>query len=110
MLSEYRQRFSDFHTEFHREEFLFRSGRKQDLETASIRSEYSDLFKSSAIADLRSILKEISQHRETERRSVNRLIAFAVEGALLSRAKEISDEIESYESNTRIDWQGRELP
>ncbi len=29
MLSEYRQRFSDFHTELHREDFLFRAGRNE---------------------------------------------------------------------------------
>jgi hypothetical protein len=105
MLSEYRQRFSDFHTRLQRDDYLFRSGRKRDRECASVRSEYSDLFKPSAIAELRAKLEETSKHRETERRSIVRLIAYAEEGALRARVREISCEIESYESNVRIDWQ-----
>jgi transcriptional regulator with XRE-family HTH domain len=110
MLSEYRQRFSDFHTELHREDYLFRSGHKQGREIARIRSEYSDLFKPSTVAELGAKLEETSEQRETERSSVKRLIAFAVEGALLARAQEVSGEIEAYEANALIDWQGRKVP
>jgi hypothetical protein len=110
MLSEYRQRFSDFHTELHREDYLFRSGHKQSCEIARIRGEYSDLFKSSAIAELRAKLEETSEQRETENASVKRLIAFAVEGALIARAQEVSDEIEDYEAYALIDWQGQKVP
>ena len=108
MLSEYRQRFGDFHTELHREDYLFRSGHKQSREIARIRGEHSDLFKSSAIAELRAKLEETPEQRETERTSVKRLIAFAVEGALSARAQEVSNEIENYEANALIDWQGRQ--
>ncbi len=38
------------------------------------------------------------------------MITFAVEGALIARASEISDEIENYESNARIDWLGQSAP
>ena len=110
MLSEYRQRFGDFHTELHREDYLFRSGHKQGREIARIRSEYSDLFKPSSVAELRAKLEDTSQHRETERTSVKRLIAFAVEGFLLARAQEVSHEIEDYEANALIDWQGQKVP
>jgi transcriptional regulator with XRE-family HTH domain len=97
MLSEYRQRFGDFHTELHREDYLYRSGHKRNRETSHIRGEYSDLFRPTAIADLRAKLEETSEQRETERTSVRRLIAFASEGALMARAQEISDEIENYD-------------
>src|SRR5215475_12468420 len=110
MLSEFRQRFGDFHTELHREDYLFRSGHKQGREIARIRGEYGDLFKPSAIAELRAKLEETSEHRETDRTSVKRLIAFAVEGSLQSRAQEVSDEIEDYEANALIDWQGGKVP
>jgi hypothetical protein len=110
MLSEYRQRFGDFHTELHREDYLFRSGHERSREVARIRDEHSDLFKSSAIAELRAKLEETSEHRETERASVKRLIAFAVEGALSARAQEITDEIENYEADALVDWQGRRVP
>jgi hypothetical protein len=110
MLSEYRQRFNDFHTELYREDYLFRSGHKQGREIARIRSEYSDLFKPSVIAELQAILKEIPERRETEWTSVNRLIAFAVEGYQSALAQEVSDEIEDYEANAIIDWQGQKVP
>jgi hypothetical protein len=110
MLSEYRQRFGEFHTELHREDYLFRSGQKHGREIARIRSEYSDLFKPSAIAELRAKLEETSEQRETERTSLKRLIAFAVEGCLQSRAREISYEIEDYEANALVDWRERKVP
>jgi hypothetical protein len=109
MLSEYRQHFGDFHTELHREDYLFRSGQKRGREIARIRGEYSDLFEPSAVAELRAKLKEISEQRETERAGVRQLIAFAVEGSLQSRAQEVSDEIEDYEANALIDWQGQKI-
>ncbi|HEU0174400.1 MAG TPA: hypothetical protein VFV58_09060 [Blastocatellia bacterium] len=109
MLSEYRQRFSDFHTELHREGYLFRSGHKQSREISRIRSEYSDLFKPSTIAELRAKLEETSVRGETERTSVRRLISFAVEGSLLARAQEVASEIEDYEANALIDWQGQKI-
>ncbi|HKQ89569.1 MAG TPA: hypothetical protein VJZ77_02720 [Blastocatellia bacterium] len=110
MLSEYRQRFGDFHTELHREDYLFRSGHERSREIARIRGEHSDLFKSSTIAELRAKLEETPEHRETERASVKRLIAFAVEGALSARAQEVSDEIENYEADALVDWHGRGVP
>jgi hypothetical protein len=110
MLSEYRQRFGDFHTELNREDYLFRSGHEQSRADGRIRGEHSDLFKSSAIAELRAKLEETPEHRETERASVKRLIAFAVEGALSARAQEVSNEIENYEADALVDWQGRRIP
>jgi hypothetical protein len=109
MLSEYRQRFSDFHTRLYREEFLFRAGRKEKREMAHIRSEYSDLFDSAVISDLRAKLEETSRFLETEAVSIRRLIAFATEGNLNLRARELFDEIERHESTARIDWQGTEI-
>src|SRR5215471_16484164 len=108
MLSEYRQRFGDFHTEFYREDYIFRSGHEQGCEITRIRDEYSDLFKPSAITELRAKLEETSEHRETDRSSLKRLIAFAVEGYLQSRAQEVSDEIEDYEANALIDWHSQQ--
>ena len=109
MLSEYRQRFSDFQTSLHREDYLFRSGRKPRRETAHVRSEYSDLFTLSAISDLRATLEETSEYLETERTSVRQLIAFAAEGNISARVSEISDELEIYEAGARIDWQGQKV-
>ena len=98
MLSEYRQRFGQFHADLHREEYFFRSGRKRDCETAYIFSEYSDLFRLSAVEELRARLEETSEYRETETGSIRRLIAFALENHLAVQVREISAEIEDYES------------
>jgi hypothetical protein len=99
MLSEYRQRFGQFHTDLHRESYLFRSGRKTYNESTHIFSDYSDLFRLSTVEELRAKLEETSEYRETERTSIRRLIAFALENHLLAQVREISTEIEEYEAN-----------
>jgi len=109
MLSEYRQRFGQFHTDLHREEYLFRSGRKAACDSAYIFSEYSDLFRLSVVEELRAKLAGTSEHRETETTSIRRLIAFALENNLAARARDVSAEIERYETNARIDWGGQQI-
>jgi hypothetical protein len=109
MLSDYRQRFSDYHSELNREDYLLRSGRKDRRETARIFSEYSDLFGSSVADELRAALKATPDLRATEQASIRRLIAFALEGSLAAAAREISNEIEEYESAARIAWDDREV-
>lgn len=101
MLSEYRQRFGQFHTDLYREAYLFRSGRKTCDETAHIFSDYSDLFRLSTVEELRAKLEETSEYRESERTSIRRLIAFALENHLLAQVREISAEIENYEARAR---------
>mgnify|MGYP000004545710 CR=1 FL=1 len=106
MLNDYRQRFGEFQTAIHREEYLFRSGRKAACDKHYFYREYSDLFQLSALAELRTRLAETSAYRETERQSIQRLIAFACEGHLQTRVRELSDEIEAYEAASRITWEG----
>lgn len=107
MLSEYRQHFGELHAELHRDDFLFRSGRKPRRETASILREYSDLFQKAD--ELRQAHEETSTHRVTERASIRRLIAFALEGRVASRARELANETEQYELHARLDWDERKL-
>ncbi|MEO6725714.1 MAG: hypothetical protein ABIU20_01620, partial [Blastocatellia bacterium] len=109
MLSEYRQRFSQFQTDLHREEYLFRSGRKTICETAYIYSEYLDLFRLSAVEELRAKLSETAEYRETEARSIRRLIAFALENHLAMRARDVSAEVERYETNAQITLSGEQV-
>ncbi len=107
MLSEYRQRFGELHTELHREDYLFRSGWKPRRETGAILREYSDLFEKAD--ELRRAHEETSAHRATERASIRRLIAFAQEGHITSQVREFTDEIEQYELRARLDWNERKL-
>ena len=109
MLSEYRQRFSQFQTDLHREEYLFRSGRKTTCETEYVYSEYRDLFRLSAVEELRAKLSDTAEYRETEVQSIRRLIAFALENHLAMRARDVSAEIEHYEANARISWAGEQI-
>src|SRR5262249_9466162 len=109
MLSEYRQRLGEFHTDFNREDYLVRSGQKSKRETVYILSEYRDLFTTTNIEELRSALSALPAYRETEGSSIRRLIGFAVEGALAAKVKELSEEIEQYDSSARIDWGGEKI-
>jgi hypothetical protein len=109
MLSEYRQRYSTYHSEINREEYLYRSGRKERRETAHITGEYSDLFTLSAAQELGQLLAGVAEYRETERASIKRLIAFARTGNLAARAREVTEESERFETSALIDWDGRKI-
>lgn len=109
MLSEYRERFGSYHSEMNREDFLYRSGRKEKCETALIRSEYSDLFTISAVRELKESLKDLADYRETERAGIKRLIAFAIGGHVAALVREVSVEIAAVESAARIDWDGQKI-
>jgi hypothetical protein len=106
MQSEYRQRYGEYHSDINREEYLYRSGRKEKLETAQITGEYSDLFRLSAIKELEELLKGVAEYRETERASIKRLISFAVTGNIAARIREVTEEIERIEAASQIDWDG----
>ncbi|MDX2043134.1 MAG: hypothetical protein SF097_18080 [Acidobacteriota bacterium] len=109
MLSDYRQRFSEYHSELHREDFLFRSGRQTSRDVSHIHSEYSDLFRLSTVEELRAKFNDVSESRKTERAAIGRLIAFALEGNLLARVREVSSEIAEYEAASKIDWEGERI-
>jgi hypothetical protein len=109
MLSEYRQRYSTYHSEINREDYLYRSGRKERRETAHITREYSDLFTLSVAQELGQLLEGVAQYRETERASIKRLIAFARSGDLAARAREVTAEIERFETSALIDWDGQKI-
>ncbi|MEP7343504.1 MAG: hypothetical protein ABI977_37640, partial [Acidobacteriota bacterium] len=98
-----------FHSDLFREEYLFRSGRKAIHEATHVFSEYSDLFRLSAVDELRAKLKETAEYRETETKSIRRLIAFALENNLVARARAVSDEIEYYEAEAQITWDGERI-
>lgn len=104
MLSNYRQHFAEYHSDLQREDYLFRSGRSHSRDLSHIYSEYSDLFRLSTVDELRAKLEDTAGYRKTERTSIQRLIAFALEGNLAARVQDISSEIESYEAAAKIDW------
>lgn len=109
MLSDYRQRFGEYHSELHREDFLFRAGRRTSRDVAHIHSEYSDLFRLSTVEELRAKFNDVSESRKTERAAIGRLIAFALEGNLTARVRDVSEEIADYEAASKIEWNGEKL-
>ncbi len=109
MLSDYRQRFGEYHSELAREDYLYRSGQSARRDIAHIFSEYSDLFRLSVVEELRAKLNDVSESRQTERKSIRALIAFALEGNLTARARDVSEEIEDYQSASKVSWDGQQI-
>lgn len=109
MLDEYRRDYTDFNTACLREQYLFHSGQKAGLEIAHIYDRYSDLFSLDSITRLKQNLKDTPEHFETERASLNRLLAFAVEQFLENSIKELTESISEYEAAAAIELMGREM-
>ncbi|MBI1763253.1 MAG: hypothetical protein HYR56_17655 [Acidobacteria bacterium] len=109
MLDEYRQRFRAFHTHWQREQFLFRAGRKTRAEWVHLYQENSDLFSTSALAELQAQHAEVAAYRVTERQAIERLLAFARSGQIASRSLELTEELVAYEARPTIQWNGESL-
>lgn len=109
MLEEYRNDFAAFHAALTRQYYLYLAGLKDRLELSAIYDRYSDLFTKDAIARLRRELEETSEHFETERAALRRMMAFAAEKFLEDSATRLTEEISSYESASTIEWQGHSL-
>jgi hypothetical protein len=109
MLDEYRREYTDFNAACLREQYLFHSGKKPGLEIAPIYDRYSDLFSLDSISRLKQSLKDTPEHFETERASLNRLLAFAVEQFLENSAKELTESISDYETAAAIESKGRKM-
>ena len=109
MLDEYRREYTDFNTACLREQYLFHSGQKSGLEIAPIYDRYSDLFSFDSITRLKKSLEDTPEHFQTERASLNRLLAFAVEQFLENSVKELTESISAYEVATAIELNGREM-
>ena len=101
MLSEYRQRFIDYQTEINREEYLFRSGRKELWEGPQLFREFSDLFRLQTVDELRTRSEEAPA--KTDATSIKRLISFALEGNVLARVREIDEQIEAGDEDLRAE-------
>lgn len=109
ILDAYRDRLALFNEEIHREHYLYFSGQKEDLALTRIYNEYADLFTLDAIKDLKKIYSDISPLFFSQRSSVKKLIAFAVDNYLQTRTKELSEKIDETESKAKVRWDGREI-
>lgn len=109
MLETYRREYAEFNSQWGREYYLVLSGQKATLELMRIYERYSDLFTQDAISRLKQLLDEASPDFETNRVSINHLLNFATDQFLENAAKVLTEEISRYESQSRIEWQGREI-
>lgn len=109
MLSEYRQRFRQYHARLSLEDYLFRTGARTSSEKRHIEVEYTDLFGAGAVEGLREALNGTAGFLETERKGIGRLIGFAIEGRVLAGAGEVSGEIDEYLGRAAVEWEGRRL-
>jgi len=109
MLEEYKSDFVTFHSALTRAYYLNLAGLKDELELAPIYERFSDLFTRDAIESIRRRLDETSEHFETERAALGRMLAFSIERFLADSAKQFTQEISSYESASTIEWKGRKI-
>lgn len=110
MLEHYRQEFTDFNISLNHTKYLYLSGQKVTFPIKEIYNRYSDLFSLDAISSLKKILSEITDHYQTNRKSINQLINFASEGYLNLKVKHLTEEILMAESRLNIEWEEQKIP
>ncbi len=96
MLSEYRQRFSEYHIAVMRDRCRVILGRQRRSEEAALFNENRDLFAPAVIDDLRCRLEATPADRQADHAGVRRLLAFAADGFVIDRLREIDAEIDRY--------------
>ncbi len=94
-----------FLTEIEREFYLVGSGRKEQLEIASIFDRYPDLFSHQTVE---ARLRERAQAAEPV--AARYLATFAADGYMENTVKAISEEITNRELAATVEWDGEELP
>ena len=109
MLDQYRRDFAEFNVACAREQYLFQSGQKNTLEIAPIYERYGHLFDRDLVDGLKRELSESSSDYESERLSIRRFFAFAVEQFLEDSVKLLTEEIGEYEATATLEWMGREI-
>ena len=103
-LTEYRQRFSDYHAILNRDAYLFLAGRKAQRETQALAADYSDLFTSAALTALQQELAAAT--RSLDRAGLQVLLAAATHEHLNFRMRPLTTEIAAYEAHATIRWEG----
>ena len=98
-IEEYRVRLERFTELLNREHYLHYSGQKEKLETAGLYSEYSDLFSLDTIHEIRAALEDVAPSFDSRKRSLQKLLGFALDQHLEQSCNLLTEEIAEYESN-----------
>ncbi len=108
-IEEYRARLEEFTGFLNGEYFLHYSGQKESLETAGFYSEYSDLFSLDTIREIQNKIENVSPSFGSRRKSLNKLLGFAVEQHLEQSCNPLTEQIAEFESKSTVIWDGRKL-
>ena len=108
-ISEYRAQFASFNSSLELTRHKYHLGLTSELNSFQIYDRYSDLFSSTAIADLRSCLEQTPGDFETERSGLQRLLSAALLRQVEWQARETTKELAYCESSGRIEWRGEKF-
>ena len=106
----YRTRLEEFEQNLNRELYRFYSGRKTRLEVHSVYSDYSDLFSIDSIQEVKSELKDPAESLTARRKSCRKIAGFLTDQHLDHRTAQLTQEIEHFEAEQTVPWEGGEIP
>jgi hypothetical protein len=109
-VSDYRRDYAAYCSALELAHYQHRAGFERELNLEPIYDRYGDLFTRDAIDDLERAYRETPEHRETERASLNKLIAAARVAYLDARARELTDELARCTSSTFVEWNDESVP
>jgi hypothetical protein len=108
-ISDYRDQFASFNSALQLARYARHVGERAELERDEIYDRYSDLFSQSTIADLKSRFDETPAGYETERSGLLKLLEAAQIADIEWQASEVTGELASCESASRVEWNGEEI-
>jgi hypothetical protein len=109
-VSDYRSDYAAYCSALELAYYQHRAGFERELNLEPIYDRYGELFTRDAIDNLARFLREITEHRETERASLHKLSGAARVGYLEAQARELTDEIALCTSSAHVEWNGESLP
>jgi hypothetical protein len=110
MLENYRKELTDFNINLNRTKYFHLSGQKITFPVKEIYDRYSDLFSLQAIDSLKKAFSQITEHYQTNRKALNRLISFASAEYLNLKVKHLTQEIIGAENRLNIEWEEQKVP
>ena len=108
-IESYRAHLEEFEHTLNRELFLFYSGQKSRLEARSIYSDYSDFFSLEQIQEAKAELDQ-TELASSRLKSTRKIIGYLMDQHLDLQTIQLTQEIEQFEADERVVWEGQEIP